>query len=72
MPEDKSSAVIIRCYDVSGSGGEAVLELFKEIKSAVYVDAHENETAGDKPEVTGKQVKIRMKAYGVTAVKLCL
>ena len=70
MPEDGSNAVIIRLYDASGKGGQVALELFQPAKAAAYLDAHENELAGNTPQVRGSTVLVDCRANGVAAVKI--
>ena len=71
MSEDGKDTFIIRCYDVSGAGNTATLELIKPVKSATYVDAHENDLLiEDKPVINDNCISIRLEHCSVTAVKI--
>ena len=69
---EDSDAIIVRGYEISGKDNDVALGFFREIKSAVLVDAHENEIKAGKNglKVSGKEVKIKYKANGVNAVKI--
>jgi len=67
---ESGDAVIVRGYDVTGKNGEATLLFQKAVRSAAYVDAHENELAQIVPTIGENTVKVNFCAYGVVAVKL--
>jgi len=68
--EDGSGAIILRFYDVSGQDGSVAFEFFKPVKSAAYVDVHENELSADGASVLRNAVKASYRAFGVRALKI--
>ena len=67
---EDGSAAILRCYDVSGSDAKILIRWFRKIKSALYVDTHENILQGSIPTVNDNDVAFDIRAYGVATVKL--
>ncbi len=70
MAEDGSDDVIVRMVDLDGAGGSIHLKWCSGIKSACYVDVHEDKLEKEEPVVAGNMATLQLEPYGILAARL--